>query len=291
MKPTAFDYATAATVEEALDLLRQHGGEAKVIAGGQSLMPMLNFRLVRPAILVDINPIAELSGIREERDHIYVGALTRHRVLETSPVIAQELPVIAAAMQHVAHLAIRNRGTTGGSLSHADPAAELPMLATLLGAKLHLRSHRGARALSTGDFFLGALATALEEDEILVGVEFPRLPAGTGWAFHEIAKRKGDFAMAAVGITLQASQGRMQRVRVAMMGVGDTALRMSGVQDVLEGQEPVPETITAAVDAAQSVLTPNADLHASGDYRSFLAGALLKRAIGDAWMRAAGAQA
>src|SRR5215467_5158030 len=183
MKPAAFDYVAAETLDEAVSVLAGAGGDGKILAGGQSLVPMLNFRLVRPSILIDINRIRDLGYVDATGDVVRIGALTRHHALETSPVIKAHLPVMTAAMQHVAHLAVRNRGTIGGSLSHADPAAELPMMAVLLDARIGVRSARGRRVAEAGRFFAGSLATDLEEDEIVTEVEFPRLPPDTGWAF------------------------------------------------------------------------------------------------------------
>jgi len=191
MKPAAFDYVVADSVGAACTALGR--GDAKIIAGGQSLVPMLNFRLLRPAILVDINRIPDLAFIREDDTAITVGALARHHQLETSPVIARHLPVLGEAMRHVAHLAIRNRGTIGGSLSHADPAAELPMMAMLLDAGLRVASALGTRTVATHDFFKNALSVDLAEDEIVTEIVLPKLPPDTGWGFEEVARRSGDF--------------------------------------------------------------------------------------------------
>src|SRR5215831_110713 len=198
MKPAAFDYVAAETLDEAVSVLARAGGDGKILAGGQSLVPMLNFRLVRPSILIDINRIRDLGYVDATGDVVRIGALTRHHALETSPVIKAHLPIMTAAMQHVAHLAVRNRGTIGGSLSHADPAAELPMMAVLLEAELTIASPRGSRIVPAQAFFLGTLTTALAADELLAVVRFPKLPAGSGWGFAEVARRRGDFALAAV---------------------------------------------------------------------------------------------
>src|SRR5215510_9376206 len=185
MKPATFEYVVADSVVKAITVLSEARGEAKILAGGQSLVPMLNFRLLRPSVLVDINRIPDLAFIEEEAGAIVVGALTRHHRLETSPVIARHLPVVAEAMRHVAHLAIRNRGTIGGSLSHADPAAELPMLALLLDATLHAVSSGGARTIPARDFFLGQLTVDLAPDEMVTRIVLPKLPPATGWGFVE----------------------------------------------------------------------------------------------------------
>jgi CO/xanthine dehydrogenase FAD-binding subunit len=192
MKPPVFDYVVPESVEEAVSALAQAGADAKILAGGQSLVPMLNFRLLRPSILVDINRIPRLAFIKDSENAIRVGALTRHHTTETSPVIARHLPVLSAAMKCVAHLAIRNRGTIGGSLSHADPAAELPMIALLLDAELAIVSESQRRTSSARDFFLGALTVDLAEDELVTEIAFPKLPPATGWGFAEVARRNGD---------------------------------------------------------------------------------------------------
>src|SRR6516165_707260 len=197
MKPAAFDYVPADSVAMAIDALAQAGGDGKILAGGQSLVPMLNFRLVRPSVLVDINRIPGLGFIVADEEAIRIGALTRHYQLETSPVIATHLPALSHAMTYVAHLAIRNRGTIGGSLCHADPAAELPMMALLLDAELETRPAEGVRRIAARDFFVGALTTALAETEIVTAIHLPALPPRCGWGFEEFALRAGDFAFAA----------------------------------------------------------------------------------------------
>jgi carbon-monoxide dehydrogenase medium subunit len=195
MKPASFDYIAPRTVGEAIAALVAANGDGKVMAGGQSLLPLLNFRMTRPSIVVDINRIQELSFIEERGDVIAIGALTRHRDLECSALIKSRLPVMSAAMRHVAHLAIRNRGTIGGSLSHADPAAELPMMAVFYGATIFVEGPAGRRSIRADDFFVDALSTCLEADEIVVEIEFPILADHAGWAFEEVARRFGDLRL------------------------------------------------------------------------------------------------
>ena len=286
MKPAAFDYVAADSLEAGLSVLERAGADGKILAGGQSLLPMLNFRLIRPSILIDINPIPGLAYVEDTGGAVRIGALTRHHTLETSSVVKAHLPVLAAAMRHVAHLAIRNRGTLGGSLSHADPAAELPMLALLLDARIGVRSRRGRRVVAARDFFVGALSTALGEDEILTDVELAKPPAGAGWAFEEVARRTGDFALAAVGVTISARDGKAAEVRIAMMGVGETPLRAPAAEAVLAGTTIGAAAVAEAAAAVEAAARPMADLHASLDYRRFLVGALARRAIGTAWRRA-----
>jgi carbon-monoxide dehydrogenase medium subunit len=287
MKPVAFDYVCPDSVEEAVAALAAHRGDAKVIAGGQSLMPMLNFRVVRPSLLVDIGRIIELDFLEETADGgLRIGALTRHHKLETSPLVARLFPVISEAMRHVAHVAIRNRGTIGGSLSHADPAAELPMLVKLLDAGIVAQSPAGTRTIPASEFFVGALSSALKEDEIVVRVDVPGLPPSTGWAFEEYARRAGDFALAAVAVLLDVEDGVIRMARIAMMGVGETPLRIPVAEAMLIGHSLDDPLLRQVVAAACEPLTPNLDLHASPDFRRHLAGVLTERVLKSAWVRA-----
>ena len=286
MKPAAFDYVVANSIEQAVAALAQAGGEAKILAGGQSLVPMLNFRLLRPAILVDINRIPGLAFIEDAGDAVKIGALTRHHQIETSPVIAKHFPVLSCAMTHVAHLAIRNRGTIGGSLSHADPAAELPMMALLLGAKLRIVSSRDERSVEARAFFRDALSVDLAEDELLTEIHLPKLPPRTGWGFEEVARRAGDFALAAVAATITMSGGVTKEARVALTGVGRTPLRASEAEALLVGQKPEPKLMARVIETVRAAIEPATDLHASADYRRQLAGALAGRALATALQRA-----
>jgi carbon-monoxide dehydrogenase medium subunit len=291
MKPAAFDYIVADGVDAAVAALAGACGNAKIIAGGQSLVPMLNFRLLRPSILVDINPIPDLAFIEDDGTAIRVGALTRHHRLEISPVIATHLPVLACAMTHVAHLAIRNRGTIGGSLSHADPAAELPMMALLLDAELCITSTSGRRRVAARDFFLGALTVDLAVDDIMTEIVLPKLPPATGWGFEEVARRGGDFALAAVAATLTVADGKIGEARIAMTGVGETAKRAAEAEALLIGRTLERASIDAAIAAVRAAVEPPTDLHASSDYRRHLVGVLAGRALAAAWRRAQGTDA
>jgi len=286
MKPPPFEYCVAESVEAAVAALAEAGGEAKVLAGGQSLVPMLNFRLLRPSVLVDINRIPGLSHIKDDVDVVRVGALTRHHQLETSPVITAHLPVLRAAMAHVAHLAVRNRGTIGGSLTHADPAAELPMMALLLDATIAIASPQGQRTAAARDFFLGALSVALEADELVTEIVFPKLPPGTGWGFEEVSRRHGDFALAAVGVTLTKTDGKIAETRIAIAGADEKAVRADEAEALLKGKALEPKLRDAACEAARARVNPNTDLHASADYRRHLVGALTGKALAAAWERA-----
>ena len=285
MKPAAFEYIVADSVEMAVASLAQ-AGDAKIIAGGQSLVPMLNFRLLRPSVLVDINRIPNLAYVREDGGVVRIGALTRHHQLETSPVIARHFPVLTEAMAHVAHLAIRNRGTIGGSLSHADPAAELPMMALLLDAELRVVSASGARAVAARDFFRDALSVDLAEDEIVTEVVLPKLPPDTGWGFAEVARRSGDFALAAVAVTLALSDGKIAQARIAMTGVAPTARRVTEAEMLLIGQRLDDGVDSDVIEAVRAATEPPTDLHASAEYRRHLVGVLAGRALAAAWGRA-----
>jgi CO/xanthine dehydrogenase FAD-binding subunit len=286
MKPPVFDYIAATSIDMAVAALADAGGDAKILAGGQSLVPMLNFRLIRPSVLVDINGIGDLAYIEEAATEIHVGALTRHYQLETSPLIARHFPVLSCAMTHVAHLAIRNRGTIGGSLSHADPAAELPILALLLDARLGIASPSGTRTVAARDFFLDALTVDLGGADLLTDIVLPKLPPQTGWGFEEVARRHGDFALAAVAATLTVSAGVIAEARIALTGVGPTPLRAAAAEALLTGHVLDAALTGRAIDAARVVIKPETDLHASSDYRRHLAGVLTGRALAAAWRRA-----
>jgi len=286
MKPPAFDYIAADSIAMAVEALAQSGDDAKIIAGGQSLVPMLNFRMLRPSVLVDINRIADLDAIEETGEAIHIGALTRHYQLETSPLVARHLPVLSCAMTHVAHLAIRNRGTIGGSLAHADPAAELPMMALLLDAELRIASAAGERTVAARDFFLDALTVDFAPGEIITAIFLPKLPPRTGWGFEEVARRHGDFALAAVAATLTVAGGAIEQARIALTGIGATALRASTAENLLIGHALEPELVGRVIDAVRATIEPETDLHASSDYRRHLAGVQTGRALAAAWRRA-----
>jgi CO/xanthine dehydrogenase FAD-binding subunit len=286
MKPASFDYVAARSIDEAVAALAHGNGEAKLLAGGQSLVPMLNFRLVQPAVLVDINRVPGLAHLTPAPDGLRIGALTRHRMVETSPLIAERFPIIAAAMTHVAHLAIRNRGTLGGSLAHADPAAEWPMLALLLDARIATVSPSGTRAIAARDFLVGALTTALDAAEVVTEVELPAIAPGMGWGFEELARRQGDFAIAAVCVLIAASGKRCTAARIALVGGGETARRATSAEALLRDQPLTPETIAAAARAVRDTATPSTDLHASADYRRHVLEVLTRRALVAASTRA-----
>lgn len=278
MKPPAFHYVRAKSVGNAVALLAESGGEAKLLAGGQSLMPMLNFRLLSPETLIDIGGITGLDLIEETATGINTGAGVRHRQLLDNPVILRRFPVIHEAMTHVAHLAIRNRGTIGGSICHADPAAELPMLMMLLNAEITAAGPSGVRAIAANDFFEFALTTCLAEDEMVTSIHLPWLPEGAGWGFMEIARRHGDFALAGAAAIIAGSD-----VRIAVMGVHDTPIRIPEAESILAENGDIHSAISAIRDAVE----PNDDLQASADYRRHLVGVLSGRVIRQAMERSA----
>ena len=285
MKPPAFDYAAPATLADAVQLLAHHGGDAKLIAGGQSLMPMLNFRLLDPALLLDLTRLPELCHITAHVNGITVGAGVRHHTLMRSPDVTERLPIVTHTMQYVAHMAIRNRGTIGGSLAHGDPAAELPLLAGLLDAQLHITGPAGDRTARAADFFLAPLTTDLSEDEILTAVTFPILAEESSWGFDEIARRSGDFALAGAGATLTLQQGAIADVRLAVMGVDETPRRLPAIEAMLLGRTWDDGARTAAVRQVREQVNPTTDLQASADYRRHLAGVVAGRALDAAWTK------
>lgn len=285
MKPASFDYVRAESVDHAVHALAGAGGDGKILAGGQSLMPMMNFRLVKPSVLVDINSIPGLDRIEKRDNRISLGALVRHRMTAEDSIIAEHVPVLHYAMKHVAHLTVRNRGTFCGSVCHADPAAEMPMMSLLLNGLVHIRSSQGERQVPVSEFFVGSLITVLEPDELVTGIEIDVLPPSTGWAFEEFARRHGDYALAAVAVTMMRKDGLVSDVRVALMGVGDMPMRLPAVEAMLEGREINDPLIDRTVEMIREQIEPNSDLNASSDYRRHLAGALARRALSDAWAR------
>ena len=281
MKPAPFDYLRASSVDEAVAALAANA-DAKVLAGGQSLVPMLNFRLIDAPLFVDISGIEILAGIAEAADGgLRIGALTRHYALETSDAVRQRFPMLHEAMKHVAHLAIRNRGTIGGSLSHADPAAELPTLSVLLDAIIETANPAGGRQIAAQDFFLAPLTTALAPDEIVIAVYLPGLPEGAGWGFEEFAQRRGDFAVAGAAAIVVRDGDRVTATRIALMGVHDTPLRAEAAEQAM-----MSDGIEAAATAAQEAAEPINDLHGSAEYRRHLVGVLTRRALTAAYERA-----
>jgi aerobic carbon-monoxide dehydrogenase medium subunit len=289
MKPPRFEYLAPRSIEEALAILAHHGEEAKVLAGGQSLVPLLNFRLVRPAHLVDLNEVPGLDGIRLDDGHLAIGAMTRQRAVETSALVREHCPLLAEAMPQIGHVQIRNRGTVGGSLAHADPAAELPAVAAALGATLILRSGRGQRTLTPEQFFVAYLTTAGEPDELLVEMRLPPMPPRTGSAFVEISRRHGDFALVGVAATLTLDEaGVCTGSTLALTGVGGRPVVAREAAGALAGAKPTVEALEEAGRRVSALVRPDSDLHASSEYRKHVAGVLARRALARAAERAAG---
>ena len=289
MKPPRFDYFAPRTLDEALGLLASHGERAKVLAGGQSLIPLLNFRLAHPEALVDINRLTDLEYVRADDGGVVVGGLTRQHAVEQSELIRARVPIVAEACGLIGHLPIRHRGTIGGSLAHADPASELPAVAVALEAELALASAQGTRALAADRFFVGPLTTAIRTGELLTEVRIPALAARTGGAFVEMARRAGDFALVGVAalITLDGA-GRCQRARIALGGVGPTPIRAVAAEEALIGQAPGGAALDEAAARAADATNPPSDLHASAAFRRKLARHFTREAIALAARRAGG---
>jgi len=288
VKPPVFKYHDPSTLEEALVLLASLGDDAKVLAGGQSLMPLLNFRLARPAHLIDINGIAELRGVSPQADGLRLGAMVRQRELERSGLIAEACAPLSQAMPLIGHPQIRNRGTLGGSLAHADPAAELPAVMLAADARIVLQSTSGQRVIAADEFFLGELTTALRADELIVGVEVPRLPERTGTSVQEIAVRLGDFALAGVVccVTL-GSRGVVERARIVCFGIAARPMRMREAEALIVGQTPEEARLGEAGRLVSANVQPVEDMHASAAYRKRVCGVLAERALRSAVKRVA----
>jgi CO/xanthine dehydrogenase FAD-binding subunit len=289
VKPPPFDYVAPASVDEAVAALAEHGEDAKVIAGGQSLMPMLAFRLARPSVLVDLNRVRGLDGLSLAADTLTVGAMARQRAVERLPGLEQRCGMIADAIRLIGHTAIRNRGTVGGSLAHADPAAEWTALALALDAEFDIAGPSGTRTVAAPDFFVTYFTTAIEQGEVLTQTRL-RLPNGrSGSCFTEIARRHGDFALAGVGalVTLDGG-GAIADARLALIGVGHRAVRAVAGEAVLRGERPGAALFAAAADAVCGEIEPRGDIHASGDDRRELARVLTRRALETALARAQG---
>jgi carbon-monoxide dehydrogenase medium subunit len=286
MKPVDFHLHRPPTLTEAVALLGEHGDEAKVLAGGQSLLPLLNFRLARPEHVIDIGRIASLTEIRRTHTELVVGAMTRQAHAEHSAAVAAHTPLLAATLPNIAHPPIRNRGTVGGSLAHGDAAAELPSVATALDVTFVALSGRGQREIPASEFFRTHLTTALAADELLTEIRFPRAAPGTGVAFLEIGRRRGDFALVGVAVQVRIADGRIAEARVCFSGVDHVPHRCAEAESVLTGSRPGSPAVEEAADAARESLRPSGDLHATAAYRKNVAGTLLARAVSEASRRA-----
>lgn len=288
MKPAPFAYSRPESIEEALAILAEHAGEARPLAGGQSLVPAMNFRLAQPAMLVDLNRVSGLAGIEPTDGALRIGGMTRHRALERSGDLSRLLPLIGETMPFVAHAPIRVRATLGGSLAHADPAAELPAVMLALDATIRVRSRTGARSIPASAFFTGLYATALEADELLVDVTIPLMRPGTGWAFDEVSRRHGDYGLAGVAAVVALSPGGViDDARVALLGLHERPVLATTAARAIVGSTGTAADIAAAADAAaRTDADPSSDIHASRAYRQHLASVLVRRVLTRAIARA-----
>ena len=281
MKPAPFEYFAPLELQEALDLLERYGDEAKILAGGQSLMPLMNLRLARPGLIIDINRLSSLDTITATPEGgLTIGALTRQRALERSKIVQEQNPILAAAMPLIGHFQIRNRGTIGGSLVHADPAAELPAVSLLLGAEFLLRSKSAVRVVPAAEFFLSYLTTAIRPAELLTEIRLPKWPSGEAWAVQEIARRKGDFAL--IGVALRAeldAEETIQKAVIVMFGVDSKSLRMERVEAILKGRRISEAFLRELSGVVAEELEPDSDIHASAAYRKEVGGVLVRRAL------------
>lgn len=288
MKPPPFEYYAPTTVEETLALLAEHEGESKILAGGQSLMPLLNMRLARPEVVIDVNRVAGLDGIREDDGDLIIGALTRQRAVERSETVQRLQPLLHAATLNIAHPQIRNRGTVGGSIAHADPAAEYPAVALALDAELTVAGPNGERRIDAADFFTTYLTTALEPTEMLTEIRLPKRPANSGWSFLEVSRRHGDFALAGVAATVTLDRnGSCSAARIVLFGVAPTPLRAQEAEQLLVGNALTDQLFEqAGAAASDAIQEPLSDVHAPAQYRKDVAGVLTRRALVEAAGRA-----
>jgi len=293
VKPAPFEYHAPATTAEALELLAQVGPDGKVLAGGQSLLPLLNLRLARPSQVIDINMLqSDIGQIRPDDGGLAIGAMTRQRAAERSALIAERCPLLAEALPLIGHAQIRNRGTIGGSLAHADPASELPAVAAILDASLVARSKRGERIISADSFFVSFFTTALEPDELLVEVRLPAWPRGAGWSYQEVSRRHGDFAMVGVATLVRLDpNGSIAEARLGYTGVAPAPVRARDAERSLAGQPPSADAFAEAAEQAARDLDPQDDVHAPAAYRTHVARVLTRRALQVAVQRATGAAA
>jgi len=286
MKPPPFDYERPVDINGALASLASHGGRAKVLAGGQSLLAMLNLRLLSPERLIDVSRLDELKYIHVAGNELRIGALTTHNTVLKSADVTMRCPIMAEAYRHVSHHSVRNRGTIGGSLCHNDPAAEMPLVVNLLGASLVARSKNGERIIAADQFFRGSFETVLEDDELLTEIRVPIPAKGHGWSFQEVSQRKGDFALVATAAMLTLENGTCRNVRLGFRNVGERVSRLKAIEAQIEGQTPSERLFSAAASAAMKAVEPPSDLHADADYRRDLVKVLTERVLDKAAERA-----
>jgi carbon-monoxide dehydrogenase medium subunit len=285
MKLPPFEYACPATINEAIALLASHNGEAKVLAGGQSLMPMMAFRIAQPSLLVDLRKLPGLKEIKIGPDGVRLGALVRWRDILDDRRLAAAHPLLREAVSHVAHYQIRNRGTVGGSLAHADPASEMPGIAQACDAEISVMGKAGARTVKAADFFKGALTTALEPEEIVTEVHLPAWPAARRYGFQEFARRRGDFAMAGIALYYDLDDGKAAKAHIGVFGVGDGQRRLARAEAALNGRTVDDALAVTVGEAAAAEVEPQEDIHASAAYRRALTGTLTERALKAAMVR------
>jgi carbon-monoxide dehydrogenase medium subunit len=289
LKLPSINYASPRSVAEAVHLLAKHEGEAQIISGGQSLMPMLAFRLAAPSLLVDLRRVSGLDRIEIEGEAVVLGAKVRWRDIENDSRLATAHPLLAEAVRHVAHYQVRNRGTVGGSLAHADPAAELPAVAVTCGAEIAVVGPNGDRRVKADAFFVGPLLTSLAPSEVIVALRLPAWPPQRRWGFREFARRTGDFALAGAALFYDVDvNGRIANSRVGVFGIDDVPLRLLEVEKVLDGTRPNGAAFAAAVARARDTVTPRTDIHADAEYRRALLATMLERALQDAAERKTG---
>jgi carbon-monoxide dehydrogenase medium subunit len=287
MKPAPFEYHAPRTLEEALSLKREHGDDGKALAGGQSLIPAMNFRVAQPSLLIDLNKLEDLRGIRKENGELRIGAMTRQSTAEHDDLVAKHSPLLHEAIPNIAHSQIRNRGTIGGSLAHADPASELPVVALALGARFRAQNSDSERWLDVGDFFAGMFYVGLEPDELLVEIAFPEMAPNTGWAFMEIARRSGDYAMAGLAALLTMDGDKIEEAKLVYLNVGDGPVEAVQAQESLQGATPDATAFAeAAALASQEDIDPYGNVHASPEYQRHLVNVLTQRALAKALERA-----
>lgn len=287
MKPPVVGYARAGSSREAIALLQEHGDEAKLLAGGQSLIPLLSFRLASPSVLVDLNYAIGLDGIDQDNGHLVIGAMARQRTVEISPLVRDTVPLLSEALRHVGHVAIRNRGTIGGSLVHANPDAELPVAVLALDGELIVDGPDSERILKAQDFFLGPFTTVLNYDEILTSIRIPRPVSGTAAAVAESARRSGDFAtVVAMAVIRLDTEGRCEDARIAIGGAQSKPARLSDAESILVGAEPSDDAVKEAANTAARTVCPIDDIHAPAEYRRHMTGVFVQRALTEAINRA-----
>jgi len=287
MIPPRFEYHAPKSVGEAVALLGQYGSDAKLLAGGHSLLPMMKLRFAEPAHLIDINRIPELRGIREADGQVVIGAMTTENELINSPVVKTKLPLLAEAAKLIADPQVRNRGTIGGDIAHGDPGNDHPALSIAIEASFVLEGPNGRRTVAADGFFLGTYMTLLEENEVMVEIHAAAFAQGTGWAYEKLKRKTGDWATAGCAVVIRKSGNTVSHVRIALTNVAPTALRAETAEAALLGQAFTPAAVQAAADAAIALCEPAEDLRGDIEYKTAMAGEMVKRALAKAWARCA----